>query len=57
LGGGQCLFCYGGKANLKKIEKALAIFRTIPIRFVDVELEKSLKIARERIVTVMMLTY
>ena len=36
-----------GRTNFEKIEEALAIFRTIPIRFVDVELEKSLKIAKE----------
>ena len=36
-----------GRVDFKKIEQALAIFKKIPIRFVDVELEKSLKIAKE----------
>ena len=36
-----------GKADFKEVKKAIAIFKKIPIRFVDVELERSLKIAKE----------
>jgi predicted nucleic acid-binding protein len=36
-----------GRVGFRVIEVALEIFRTIPIRFVDVELEKSLKIAKD----------
>lgn len=34
-----------GRADFEKVKKALVIFKKIPIRFVDVELEKSLEIA------------
>jgi len=36
-----------GRTDFKKVKKALSIFKKIPIRFVDVELEKSLEIAKE----------
>lgn len=36
-----------GRADFKKVKQALAIFKKIPIRFVDVEPEDSLKIAKE----------
>ena len=36
-----------GRADLVKVKQALKIFKTIPIRFVDVELDASLKIAEE----------
>jgi len=35
------------RADFNKVVKALNIFKNIPIRFVDVELEKSLQIAKE----------
>ena len=34
-----------GKADFEQVKKAIAILKKIPIRYVDVELEKSLKIA------------
>ncbi len=36
-----------GRTDFKKVKQALKIFKQIPIRFVDVELEKSLKLAKE----------
>lgn len=36
-----------GRTDFKKVKQALAIFQKIPIRFVNVELEQSLKIAKE----------
>ncbi len=36
-----------GRTDFKKVKQALTIFKKIPIRFVDVELEHSLKVAKE----------
>ena len=39
--------CKNFFAIFKEVKKPLGIFKKIPIRFVDVELKKSLKIAKE----------
>ena len=42
----SAMFCRG-RADFVKVKQSLKIFKKIPIRFVDVELKDSLKIAEE----------